>query len=74
MGRENLVVEVLEVGFVGELSCGEMESEKNGVVGSVLSFFDLFFLWPFWLVSRHFEMKQHLQRWFMERRNLIMTF
>ena len=55
------VVGVLEVAFVGGLLCGEMESDENVVFGSVLSFFDHFSLWPFWVVSQHFEMKQCLQ-------------
>ena len=33
-------VGVLEVGFVGQLLCGKMESDGNIVFGSVLSFFD----------------------------------
>ena len=44
-------VGVLEVVFVGGLLCREKESDEDVVFGSVLLFFDLFSLWPFWVVS-----------------------
>ena len=51
VGRQNIVVEILEVVFIGGLLAEEEENDEDGEfwVSSVI--FDLFTLREFWLTS-----------------------